>query len=170
MGAELSIVASRLGRLNREIGDNKLEEVNQQVREAMTQMRETIWAVRSEEATWQDLFNQLQGFADKLEHDDIQFQLASKLANTHLSPQHLLEIYRIGQEALRNAVRHAQADTIIVIADESGFSVSDNGRGTPADQAGSYGLASMRERAKELGATLDIAGQPGIGTTVRLVW
>ena len=170
MGAELSIVASRLGRLNREIGDNKLEEVNQQVREAMTQMRETIWAVRSEEATWQDLFDQLQGFADKLEHDNIQFQLASKLVNTRLSPQHLLEIYRIGQEALRNAVRHAQADTIIVSADESGFSVSDNGKGTPADQAGSYGLASMRERAKELGATLDIAGQPGIGTTVRLNW
>ena len=45
--------------------------------------------------------------------------------------------------------------------------IADDGRGVPADAVPGVGSASMRERAAELGGTLDVTTTPGGGTTVR---
>jgi signal transduction histidine kinase len=82
-------------------------------------------------------------------------------------------LFRVAQEALRNAVRHAQAARITVSLQASAgghaLSVVDDGRGfdpaAPRVQA-SLGLASMRERVALLGGRLQIRSQPGQGTTV----
>jgi signal transduction histidine kinase len=82
--------------------------------------------------------------------------------------------YRIGAEALTNAVRHAGAETIVVTLGRDGASatieVSDDGRGMPAGRRpGSNGLRSMRARAETIGAALTIGtGNGGCGTRVRL--
>jgi len=85
-------------------------------------------------------------------------------------------IYRIVQEALVNAVRHAHADSIEVSLASEGRSlmleVRDNGVGfdTMSHASGhGLGLASMRERAKLVGGSLNIRSRPGHGTTVSLV-
>lgn len=82
-------------------------------------------------------------------------------------------LFRISQEALTNVVRYAQATSVRIIleSDERQISlrVSDNGRGiTDADAKGtkSFGLLGMRERARLLGGTFEIAGAPGGGTTL----
>lgn len=84
-------------------------------------------------------------------------------------------IYRIAQEALANAVHHANATTFTVAltADEVGITlqVQDNGRGFSQRQeatAGHYGLAGMQERAQLVGGQLTITSHSGEGTTVRL--
>ena len=84
-------------------------------------------------------------------------------------------VFRIFQEALTNVVRHAQASAVRVRLTETRgafeLHVSDNGRGiTRAEiaDAGSIGLLGMRERARQAGATLKIAGVPGKGTVVTL--
>jgi signal transduction histidine kinase len=82
-------------------------------------------------------------------------------------------LYRVAQEALNNAVRHAHASAVTVLLSPSRgglqLAVSDNGSGfDPArmrDHA-SLGLASMRERVRLLYGRLDIESTPGRGTTV----
>ncbi len=89
-------------------------------------------------------------------------------------------LFRIAQEALNNAARHAQATTVTVtlrfVADGGlGLEVVDDGRGFDADAAQAVadrglGLRSMRERADALGARLSLMTSPGIGArlTVKL--
>jgi signal transduction histidine kinase len=85
-------------------------------------------------------------------------------------------VYRIAQEALHNALRHASPGRVDVRLAARGRSlvleVADDGAGFDPDTAGSagrrLGLASMRERARAAGATLAVRSRPGGGTTVRL--
>ncbi len=82
-------------------------------------------------------------------------------------------LYRIAQEAVNNAVKHAHASQIVVRLagrdDRILLSVSDNGRGFDprAEYAGHYGLATMRERARALGGDVIIESALDAGTTVR---
>jgi PAS domain S-box-containing protein len=81
--------------------------------------------------------------------------------------------YRIAQEAIHNTVRHARAGAILIAldSDETGISleVSDDGVGfdPEADFPGHLGLSSMRERAVNLGGTLEVDSAPARGTRVR---
>jgi signal transduction histidine kinase len=86
-------------------------------------------------------------------------------------------LYRIAQEAMNNVTRHAAATEVEVQLrcepDHVTLSVSDNGRGfdtlqTPAGQH--LGLGIMRERADEIGATLEISSQPNRGTQITVTW
>jgi signal transduction histidine kinase len=82
-------------------------------------------------------------------------------------------LYRIGQEAVTNAIRHAEATTIVVElrTDAHGLvlTVEDNGMGfnlaESAREAG-FGLEGMMERANLAGGWLDIASQKGRGTRI----
>jgi signal transduction histidine kinase len=84
-------------------------------------------------------------------------------------------LYRIGQEALQNTVKHAQATEVWVsLACRDGaivLEVRDNGRGfdTTGSFPGHLGLQSMRERASQLGGTLEMESGVGVGTSIR-VW
>jgi signal transduction histidine kinase len=84
---------------------------------------------------------------------------------------------RIAAEAVRNAVRHGDADRVDVrlTASPLSLAVRDDGRGFDAsaaddDVTGGFGLRSMRERAEGVGATLTVDSAPGEGTTVRVSW
>jgi signal transduction histidine kinase len=81
--------------------------------------------------------------------------------------------YRILQEALNNAVRHAEADNIEVVFENDGQSlkleVSDDGQGVEKAKVtsdGGIGLSSMQERARLLGGTFSIRSTRGGGTSV----
>ncbi|WP_408896491.1 sensor histidine kinase [Nocardioides sp. R1-1] len=79
--------------------------------------------------------------------------------------------YRIAGEALTNVARHADASRVRLVVAAAGESllleVADDGRGIPAHREAGVGLASLRERAAELGGTTTITSHPGGGTVVR---
>ena len=87
-------------------------------------------------------------------------------------------IYRIGQEALTNALKHAEGCEVeMLLSFEPGrveLRVRDNGRGfdpvaLARDHAGEgFGLISMRERAEQLGGRVSVNSRPGAGTEVVL--
>jgi signal transduction histidine kinase len=92
-----------------------------------------------------------------------------------LSPDVEQCIYRVAQEAVANAVKHAGAKALKVALeyneDKVILTVQDDGAGFDVKQgleAGHFGLAGMQERARLVGGTLEIASRPGEGTTVRL--
>ncbi|MER3453314.1 MAG: sensor histidine kinase, partial [Acidimicrobiia bacterium] len=84
------------------------------------------------------------------------------------------EMWRICQEAITNAERHAAAGRICVrwVCDgrRALLEVSDDGRGFDVQEVArsdAYGLVGMRERADAIGAALTVTSAPGGGTTVR---
>jgi two-component system NarL family sensor kinase len=82
-------------------------------------------------------------------------------------------LYRIIQELVNNAVKHAAADQILVIIQESGdtlfVTVEDDGKGFDTNKPNSKtgaGLSNVNARADFLNATFDIQSSPGNGTSV----
>ncbi|HEX2026798.1 MAG TPA: GAF domain-containing sensor histidine kinase [Nitriliruptorales bacterium] len=94
-------------------------------------------------------------------------------------PEHVeTALYRIAQEALQNAAKHASANEVRVALavrrDVAVLEIADDGHGfdpaaAPAAERVTYGLAGMRERADLLGARLEVDSAPGAGTTIRVV-
>lgn len=85
------------------------------------------------------------------------------------------EVFRIVQEALTNAVRHAQPARVtvsLVSGDSLQLTVRDDGLGFDPDEQNyrgrRLGLTSMRERAASIGGTLTITSSPGNGASVHL--
>lgn len=87
-----------------------------------------------------------------------------------LRPEVEGELFRIAQEAMNNAVRHAQASAIEVHcqvhAPEALITVTDNGRGLQAARPTSHGLHIMQERALLINASLEIGETPAGGLSV----
>lgn len=93
----------------------------------------------------------------------------------------VLSVYRILQEAITNAMRHATAGRITVTIEQAGpgalpgsaralaVSVEDSGGGIDPLARPGRGLANMRRRAAELGGRLEIGPASGSGTRVRLI-
>jgi glucose-6-phosphate-specific signal transduction histidine kinase len=87
-------------------------------------------------------------------------------------PQVAMHLYRIAQEAMSNATRHANASRITLQLSRQGprvvLTISDNGRGfqARANSAQGLGLRTMRYRAELIGASIAIRSEPGSGTVV----
>lgn len=87
--------------------------------------------------------------------------------------------YRAAQEALNNVAKHAQATlvrmSVTLDDDVVRLSVGDDGIGLEGETDDdafweTLGLGIMRERAEGIGATLELASEPGTGTTVEMTW
>jgi two-component system, NarL family, sensor histidine kinase DevS len=83
-------------------------------------------------------------------------------------------VYRLAQEALTNAIKHAQATKVVLTVRERGDAVelviTDDGAGFDASESTfGFGLLGMRERAALAGGRLEIDTKPGAGTTVRVL-
>jgi len=98
-------------------------------------------------------------------------------AGIRLGPEGLLHVFRILQESLQNALKHARARTLWIEALSDGspgapgvrLSVRDDGVGFVAPGQGGRGLRHMRHRAERLGATLTVdSTPPGTRVTVFL--
>jgi signal transduction histidine kinase len=88
-------------------------------------------------------------------------------------PRPTLQILRILQEAVTNAIRHSQATEISLASREAAdgtvaIAIRDNGRGLPDAIKGGRGLTSMRSRARAVSGTLEIGHGDGGGTSLLL--
>ena len=79
-------------------------------------------------------------------------------------------LYRIAQEAVNNALKHAHAGRITVRLNETEkqlrLEVKDDGGGLPPGRTAGLGLGLMRHRASVIGASLAIESKPGGGVTI----
>jgi signal transduction histidine kinase/ligand-binding sensor domain-containing protein len=99
----------------------------------------------------------------------------SRLVPEDLAPEVGIVLYRIAQEALRNVVSHSGAEEAHVTLEGTDegveLTVRDAGKGFDAGggpEGGGLGLASMAERARLVGATLEVVSRPGAGTAIRV--
>jgi signal transduction histidine kinase len=104
------------------------------------------------------------------ERQDVQVSATVRLARTRYPPDIETAIYRVVQEALNNAIRHAHATTVRIAIEEQAnvvrLSVRDDGQGfDPERPVEGFGLTGMRERVALLRGDLEVASSAD-GTTV----
>jgi signal transduction histidine kinase len=154
----------------------QLQRLQQLSREAMEELRSLIFELRPPALETEGLATALRKHVDVLQRvhgHTVQLTLNGDAAADGAGDA---EVLRIAQEALQNALRHADARSIDVRLEVRDghvrLVVTDDGAGfDPADpqlRARRLGLTSMEERARALGGTLTIASRPGEGTTVAL--
>jgi signal transduction histidine kinase len=152
-----------------------LDRARLQVRHGLAEARRYVWDLRSPVLKDHDLPTALNETARRLTHDTaIETQVEVNGSFRPLARLVEANLLRIGQEAMNNAVKHAQAQRISVNlvfdARRVQLSVRDDGRGFD-NQAGNghdghFGLVGMRERAEQIGGTLSINSRLGSGTEI----
>ncbi len=153
----------------------RIEQLRDMAREAAQEMRSLIFALRPAELEADGLAATLRKHVDTLRRVrriDIDLRVEGERS---LDPEIERGLYRIAQEALNNALKHAHAASVRVDLDLRGpvtLTVSDDGAGfdplDPQIRSKRLGLTSMEERAEAMGAALRIDSARGAGTTVRL--
>lgn len=152
----------------------ELERVQSQVAEALAELRAVIVELRPAQLADDGLLESLRKHVtvlDRVYGPRVVFA-AGEYCVCGLSPAGEIAVFRIVQEALHNALRHADAGEIRVeVSRRNGrllLEVVDDGRGFEPGAARGLGLASMRERADAVSAGLTVESAPGAGTRVRL--
>jgi ligand-binding sensor domain-containing protein/signal transduction histidine kinase len=158
-----------------ELATSHLNRVRMLVRRGIAEARRYVWDLRSQALDHNDLPAALSDTARRLTAEtEVQAQVEVNGAFRPLSELVEGNLLRIGQEAVNNAVKHAQAGRILISlkfdAGRVQLSVKDNGRGFEQQSKGGpgeghFGLTSMRERAEQIGGTFSIQSN-GSGTEV----
>lgn len=153
-----------------------LDRARQQVRHGIAEARRYVWDLRSPALDNNDLPTALAQTARRLTTETaLQAQVEVNGTFRPLAPLVEDNLLRIGQEAMNNAVKHAQAQRIMVnlVFDvrRVQLSVRDDGCGFDTHEAGKvgadhFGLIGMRERAEQIGGTLSILSGNGSGTEI----
>jgi signal transduction histidine kinase len=155
----------------------QLERVRDLAREALAELRSLIFGLRPAELERDGLEGVLRKEVNMLQRvHGVTVTLDADGSSPPLEPACAGEILRIVEEALHNAVRHADARTVTVRlhGGEHALSVevADDGVGfDPTDpdlRSRHLGLTSMEERARELGGRFAVSASPGRGTVVSL--
>jgi signal transduction histidine kinase len=152
----------------------ELEQVERLAAEALAELRAVIFELRPADLA-DGLVASLRKHVEVL---DRAYETAVRISADEavvLPEEHEAVAFRITQEALYNALRHAGARTVEVRLgtehERAVLEVSDDGAGfdtSDSEPQGGLGLASMRDRACSIGGALTIDAAPGRGTTVRL--
>ena len=161
-----------------------LESAIDQASEAITEGREAVQGLRASATEMNDLAEAIRVLAGELaaagpDPAAVSIRIEVQGASRALHPIVRDETFRIADEALRNAVRHANAKQVEVEirydVREFRMRVRDNGVGVdPAvletgGREGHFGLRGMRERAQAVGGKLRLWSAPDTGTEVELI-
>ncbi|MEO8761831.1 MAG: sensor histidine kinase [Bacteroidia bacterium] len=139
-------------------------------------LRETIWALNKEKLSLKDLSDKLKIYTRNIfSYTDIKIKFEEHIEqDTELNPAFALNLFRICQEIINNAFKHAQASELIISISRNEnikIVIADNGVGfseTELKQSG-FGMDNLKNRAKEINASLNIISKPANGTSISLI-
>jgi len=174
-----SLIAEVLPKLwerNPNAGKQKLEELRQLTRGALSEMRTMLMELRPSalaEADMSELFRHLVNAFVGRSRLEVRFEAQGEEA----PPVEVKEVfYRVAQEALNNIDKHAGAKEVLIRLKRNDGSVElfvrDDGCGFNLEAASAehLGLGIMQERARSIGALLKIQSAPGEGTELIMYW
>jgi signal transduction histidine kinase len=174
-GISLQLFAAQEAITKADESFNYVERAYDLAQVGLGEARRSALSLRSDVIEESGLTGALRMLADRSNISDrlrCGFRATTLLADDlpHQVQQNLL---RIAQEAISNAIRHGNPTFLNVLLQSNStelvLEIDDNGTGIAMAQLGSsegFGLGNMRERAKQLGAELDIRTAPGGGTSV----
>ncbi|MGA3011918.1 MAG: two-component regulator propeller domain-containing protein, partial [Terracidiphilus sp.] len=175
VSVQLELLAELLRLKKPEEASKHLDLTRNYVREGLADARQSIWALRSQDSAETTLPVRLRRMTEAEDGHGLEARFSIFGAYRPMPPGTEQEFLRVAQEAIHNVKKHAGAKQLLVQLkygpDEISLEVRDDGSGFAAQQepqVGRFGLTGMRERAAAIGGTLEVASEPGAGTTVRL--
>ena len=157
--------------------DNKLTNISSFAKDTILELRDTIWAMNSNEISYEDLEIRINNFIEKakLSQENISFSFAidENLKQQKLSSVEGMNVYRTIQEAINNAIKYAEADVISVIikqrANQTAINIKDNGKGFDIEtiEKGN-GLNNMKKRIEEIEGKFDLTSSND-GTKIEIL-
>lgn len=154
--------------------ENQINSMKNSLTMTMRELRKTVWLLNKSAVSIDEVVLKLRDFLRPVEYNGISILVTAKGdTRQELNEVGITHLFRIIQESVNNAVKHAGCSNIRIrlSAGEDRtvfFSVSDDGKGfDPSLPSTGNGLNNIRTRAQQLGATLDIEALPGEGTTIK---
>ncbi|WP_425077472.1 tetratricopeptide repeat-containing sensor histidine kinase [Psychroserpens sp. S379A] len=181
IGAQLTFIISSLDNLKYgfklpEKLSEKLKNISEFTTTTIYELRDTIWAMNKNEITIEDLQLRISNFIEKanIAASQIKFQFNSNISNVEhfkLTSLQGMNVYRIIQEAINNAIKYSKAKHITIdfnYSDEQlKIQVIDDGKGFDIKTTQmNNGIYNMKKRAQEINGELVLLSQIDKGTTV----
>lgn len=155
--------------------ERHVQTARQLVATSLAEARRSVWDLRPHYLDRRDLVAGFQQMATDLgEGADVHITMCTSGTVRPLGADTEKHVFRIVQEAVANALRHAAARHVRVEAhfesNRAEFVVIDDGRGFDLEAAASkgFGLTSMRERAAQIGGTLRVESRSLSGTSLSI--
>ena len=142
-----------------------VEEAHGLTKSLLAELRTVVGTMREDRPI--DLARALRTLASGIPRPRVHLEIPDGLG---VEPALAHTIFRCVQEALTNAVRHADADNVYLAIEERDGAITvvakDDGRGASAVKAG-HGLTGLRERIEGMGGRVEVSASPGQGVTLR---
>ncbi len=172
-------IGGQLNYLARSLATSPDEKLNEMVGKAIKELRNTVWAVQHTEVSTEDIKDKILNLIAQID-TEIEINVLFDLPTPYkLSPEDGINLLRIIQEALQNAIKYSQATQIEIHAtptneNKISLKIKDNGIGFDLEKAQKkrehYGLLNMQARAELMQADFNIDTQPSKGgTTIEII-
>lgn len=179
VGGQLSFVLYALDGINDENSTKRLEittNINNSIRDVISNLRETIWAINDEDISLNDFNDKLKVYARNMFRNTATNVVFTAYSETNLRLKSIvgLNLYRICQEIINNAFKYANATEVTIsieFNDKTSIVITDNGIGFDINKnsTNSYGLTNIKSRAVDVGIKLNVQSEIGKGTSYLLV-
>ena len=174
LGGGLTTIKFLSQKLHRKIEDqdqkNQLQKIVSQSKNLVNNMSEIIWAMNAGFDTLDNLVAYTRRYTYEYLEDyaiDLIFRTQGDIAGIDISGEKRRNIFLVIKEALHNAVKHSNADTINIRFDmkenQLSIYISDNGIGLPDEiRLNGNGLKSMRSRIENMGGRITFTNEEGL--------
>ncbi len=183
IGAQLTFIISSVDNVkygfditNQKL-DDKLTNISGFAKDTIVELRDTIWAMNSNEISFEDLETRINNYIEKakISQENISFSFAidTDLKNQKLTSVEGMNIYRTIQEAVNNSLKYAKAEIVSVNIkkqdNKTKISISDNGKGFDIDEIEKgNGLNNMKKRILEINGKFDLQSNEN-GTKIEIL-
>lgn len=179
VGSQLTFIISILDNLKNssvqfdDAIDKKINTLTNFANKSISELRDTIWVLNSKQLRLSELKSRMLNFIKDAGEsvDTIRFQFGFDIHNdVQLSSKQAINLYRILQEIVNNAIKHANAKDISVsisqIENELQIKISDNGIGFDYEskKKKSFGLTNIQNRIQEINGSLQVVSNEEKGT------
>jgi len=183
IGSQLTFVISSIDNLkyipknsNAEM-QNKLTEINNFVRNTISQLRDTIWAMNKNEIPYEDFQGRILALIEKgkLVSNNCHLRFQSTIKTNIIFTSIIgINLFRIIQEALNNALKYAEASEISVFVEENSqniiIKIIDNGIGFDLKSVEQgNGLENMQKRTDDINGQIIINSKISLGTEIKII-
>lgn len=179
VGSQLTFIISILDNLKNapvkfdESSSKKIESISNFANKSIAELRDTIWVLNSKSLDLEELKNRMLNFikdaSESTENTKFDFNFDFK-NNIQLSSKQAINIFRVLQEIVNNALKHSNSSQILVTINQNQsnleMEIQDNGVGFNFEEKKkkSFGLTNIQNRLQEIKGTLKVHSEQESGT------
>jgi signal transduction histidine kinase len=182
VGSQLTFIISILDNLKNapvkleNTFEKKIDNLSGYANNSISELRDTIWALNTDNLTISELETRILNFikdaSESVETIHFDFKNNS-VTNFQLTSKQGINLFRVVQEAVNNAVKHSKSTEINIVLDEAenqlSMKIQDNGQGFNYEEKKkkSFGLTNLQNRTRELNGTFDLISNDA-GTSINI--